>query len=94
MTSFNVISWRTIEEISSVFTRIDFTLGDDAAENFSFRVAVSQLLQEFQGSLIGFQAEDLLTNEFYCDDAGLEESIAVLKTIFPEPIAAEARNAE
>ena len=77
-----------------IFTRIDFTLGDDAAENYRFREAVSQLLQEFQGSLIGFQAQNLLTDEFYCDDAGLEESIAVLKTIFPEPIAAEAHNDE
>ena len=77
-----------------IFTRIDFTLGDDDAENFRFRQAVSQLLEEFEDYLIGFQAQDMLTDEFYCDDAGLEESIAVLKTIFPEPIAAEARNDE
>ena len=77
-----------------IFTRIDFTLADDTAENYRFREAVSQLLQEFQGSLIGFQAQDLLTNEFYCDDAGLEESIAVLKTIFPKPVPAEACNAK
>ena len=77
-----------------IFTRIDFTLADDAAENYRFREAVSQLLQEFQGSLIGFQAQDLLTNEFYCDDAGKDEAIAVLTTLFPRPMSAESGNAE
>ena len=68
-----------------IFTRIEFSLGHDATENFRFGEAVSQLLEEFEPYLIGFQAEDLLTNQFFCDDAGKEEAQAVLKTIFPEP---------
>ena len=78
----------------SIYTKLEFTLGNDAAENYRFREAVSLLLEEFEAYLIGFQAEDLRTNEFYCDDAGKEEAQAVLKTIFPEPIAAEAHNDE
>lgn len=78
----------------SIYTRIEFTLCDDATENYRFREAVSQLLQEFEGYLIGFHAEDLLTNEFYCEDAGKEEAQAVLQTIFPQPSPAEARNDE
>ncbi len=34
-----------------IFTRIDFTLADDAAENYRFREAVSQLLEEFEDYL-------------------------------------------
>ncbi len=77
-----------------IFTRIDFTLADDATDNFRYREAVSKLLEAFEDYLIGFQAEDLLTNKFYCDDAGKEEAIAVLKTLFPRPMSAESGNAE
>ena len=70
---------------NSIYTKIEFTLGDDAAENYRFREAVSLLLQEFEGNLVGFQAQDLLTNQFCCDDARTEEAMAVLKAIFPEP---------
>ena len=76
----------------SIYTKIEFTLSDDAAENYRFRQAVSQLLEEFQNNLIGFQAEDLITNDFYCDDAQKEEAEAVLKTLFPRPISAESGN--
>jgi hypothetical protein len=76
----------------SIYTKIEFTLCDDAADNFRYREAVSKLLEEFEDFLIGFQAEDLITNEFYCDDAGKEEAQVVLKTIFPRPISAESGN--
>ena len=76
----------------SIYTKIEFTLCDDAADNFRYREAVSKLLEEFEDYLIGFQAEDLITNKFYCDDAGKEEAQVVLKTIFPRPISAESCN--
>ena len=76
----------------SIYTKIEFTLCDDAADNFRYREAVSKLLEEFEDYVIGFQAEDLITGEFYCDDAGKEEAQVVLKTLFPRPISAESGN--
>ena len=70
----------------SIYTKIEFTLGNDDTHNYRYREAVSQLLQEFEAHLIGFQAEDLVTKEFYCDGARKEEAMAVLKTIFPKPV--------
>jgi hypothetical protein len=78
----------------SIYTKIEFSLGDDAAENYRFREAVSQLLQEFEGNLVGFQAQDLLTNKFCCDDAGKKEAQAALKTLFPRPMSVESGNDE
>ena len=79
----------------SIYTKIEFTLSDDTAENYRFRVAVSQLLEEFQNNLIALQAEDLITNEFYCNYAETEEEAqAVLKTLFPRPFSAESGNAK
>ena len=78
----------------SICTKFEFTLADDATDNFRYREAVSKLLEEFEDYLIGFQAEDLITNEFYCDDAGKEEAQAVLETLFPRPMSAESGNAE
>ena len=69
----------------SIYTKLEFTLGDDAAENYRFRQAVSQLLQKFQGSLIGFQAQNLTSGEFHCEEAGVEEAESVLNSVFPEP---------
>jgi hypothetical protein len=78
----------------SICTKFEFTLGDDAAENYRFRQAVSQLLEEFGQSLVGFQAEDLHANDFFCVDAQKEEAEAVLKTLFPRPMSAESGNAK
>ena len=60
-----------------IFTRIDFTLADDATDNFRYREAVSKLLEAFEDYLIGFQAEDLrLTNEMIKNGCKLHMSPA------------------
>jgi len=69
----------------SIYTKLEFTLGNDAAENYRFREAVSLLLQEFEGNLVGFQAQDLTSGEFHCEEAGVEEAESVLNSVFPEP---------
>jgi len=68
-----------------IYTRLEFTLADDERDNWEYRKAILHLLERFGGYLIGFQAEDLRTGEFYADDVRGQDALDVVRKIFPEP---------
>jgi len=70
-----------------IYTKVEFTLDMCEHDSVRFREAVRKLLRDFEGYLIGFQAEDLISGNILCDDAGFAEADFVLKSVFPDHVA-------
>lgn len=66
------------------YTKLEFTLRDNVQDNYRFRQAVSNLIEEFGQYYLAFQAEDLEEDTVYCEDASPEVAEKTLAEIFPE----------
>ncbi len=70
-----------------IYTKVEFTLDVSENDSVRFREAVRKLIRDFEGYLVGFQAEDLISGNILCDDAGFAEADFVLKSVFPDHVA-------
>ena len=77
-----------------IYTKVEFTLDVSGHDSFRFREAVRKLIRDFEGYLIGFQAEDLISGNILCDDAGLAEADFILKSVFPDHVAKDLNSEE
>ena len=69
------------------YTKLEFILGTDETENYRFRKAVSQLLDEFEDHLEGVGVQHIYTGWIYCEECEKEEALDAFDEVFREPVS-------